>query len=376
MKFQLDIENCYNKYSEPTAYVKRERCMDAMPDNLTIATKTIETKLLRVGVIGLGVGALHIHAYNEISNCEVTSLCDIDAAKRTEFAVRYPNMLITFDASQVLTDPTIDVVSIASYDDVHAQQIITALDNDKHVFVEKPLCLHADEVRDIRQALKQRPHLKLSSNLILRRSPRFRRIKQMIEDGSFGELYYLEAQYNYGRLAKITDGWRGEIPYYSVVLGGGVHIIDQLLWMTKQRVVEVAAFGNRICSNNTNFKHDDMVAAILRFENSMTATITANFGCVRPHGHGLAIYGTKATFVNGEPDGILYTSRDPSDKPQVISDVHPGAAKGDLIASFVDSILDIAEPEVSADEVFDVMSVCLAIDKARQQKRTIEVEYL
>ncbi|MCH8824430.1 MAG: Gfo/Idh/MocA family oxidoreductase [Planctomycetes bacterium] len=347
-----------------------------MPDNLTIEKNASETKLLRIGVIGLGVGAQHIPAYKENSNCEVVSLCDIDAAKRTEFAVKYPNMLITFDASQVLNDPTIDVVSIASYDDVHAQQIITALDNDKHVFVEKPLCLHADEVRDIRHALKQRPHLKLSSNLILRRSPRFMRIKQMIEDGSFGELYHLEAQYNYGRLAKITDGWRGEIPYYSVVLGGGVHIIDQLLWMTKQRVVEVAAFGNRICSNNTNFKHDDMVAAILRFENSMTATITANFGCVRPHGHGLEIYGTKATFVNGEPDGFLYTSRDPSDKPQVISDVHPGAAKGDLIASFVDSILDIAEPEVSADEVFDVMSVCLAIDKAKQQNRTIEVEYI
>lgn len=366
----------YNKYSEPTASVKRERCMDAMPDNLIIATKANETKLLRVGVIGLGVGAQHIPAYASQSNCEVTALCDIDVAKRTEFAVKFPNMSITDDAMQMLTDPAIDIVSIASFDDVHAQQILTALENDKHVFVEKPLCLHANEVREIRQALKQRPHLKLSSNLILRKSPRFMRIKQMIEDGSFGELYHLEAQYNYGRLAKITDGWRGEIPYYSVILGGGVHIIDQLLWMTKQRVVEVAAFGNRICSNDTNFKHHDMVAAIMRFENSMTATITANFGCVRPHGHGLAIYGTKATFVNGEPDGCLYTSRDASDKPQVISDVHPGAAKGDLIESFINSISGIAEPEVSADDVFEVMSVCLTIDKARQQNRTVEVEYL
>lgn len=350
--------------------------MDAMPDNLTIEPKALDVKLLRVGVIGLGVGAQHISAYAAHSNCEVVSLCDIDAAKRTEFAVKFPNLSITDDATDVLNDPTIDIVSIASYDDVHAQQIIAALNNDKHVFVEKPLCLHANGVRDIRQALEQRPHLKLSSNLILRRSPRFMRIKQMIEDGSFGELYHLEAQYNYGRLAKITDGWRGEIPYYSVVLGGGVHIIDQLLWMTKQRVIEVAAFGNSICSNSTNFKHDDMVTAILKFESSMTANITANFGCMRPHGHGLAIYGTKATFVNGEPDGCLYTSRDPSDKPQVISDVHPGAAKGDLIASFVDSILGIAEPEVSADEVFDVMSVCLAIDKSKQQNRTIEVEYI
>ena len=376
MKCQLDIENSYNNQSEPTASDKRERCMDAMPDNLAIKSKALDVKQLRVGIIGLGVGAQHIPAYTSQSNCEVTALCDIDVAKRTEFAVKFTNMSITDDAMQMLTDSEIDIVSIASYDDVHAQQILTALENDKHVFVEKPLCLHADEVREIRQTLKQRPHLKLSSNLNLRRSPRFMRIKQMIENGNFGELYHVEAQYNYGRLAKITEGWRGDIPYYSVILGGAVHIIDQLLWMTKQRVIEVSAFGNRICSNDTNFKYDDMVAAILRFENSMTATITANFGCVRPHGHGLAIYGTKATFVNGDTDGFLYTSRDPADKPQVISDVHPGAAKGDLIASFVDSILDNAEPEVSAEEVFDVMSVCLAIDKSKQQNQTIEVEYI
>lgn len=350
--------------------------MDALPDNLTIDTKTIETKLLRVGVIGLGVGAQHIPAYNEISNCEVTSLCDIDAAKRTEFAVKYPNMLIADNAMPVLTDPAIDLVSIATYDDVHAQQIIAALEHEKHVFVEKPLCLHTNELRAIRQALKQRPHLKLSSNLILRRSPRFMRIKQMIEAGDFGELYHIQGEYNYGRLEKITKGWRGEIPYYSVVLGGGVHIIDQLLWMTKQRVVEVAAFGNGICSNGTAFHHEDMVAALLRFENSMTATITANFGCLRPHSHGLSIYGTKATFINGEPDGWLYTSRDPSVKAQIINQAHPGAAKGDLIESFVDYVLGNGEPEVSVDEVFDVMSVCLTIDKARQQKRTVEVEYI
>lgn len=360
--------------------------MDALRDNLTLqkliksgskgGIASVDEKLLRVGVIGLGVGAQHIPAYASHLNCEVVSLCDIDTQKREQFAAKYSDLLITDDAMQVLEDPTIDIVSIASFDDVHAEQIVAALENDKHVFVEKPLCLFADEVKSIRKALKQRPHLKLSSNLVLRKSPRFMRIKQMICDGEFGQIYHVEGQYNYGRLSKITNGWRGKIPYYSVVLGGAVHLIDQLLWMTKQRVVEVSAFGNSICSNNTNFKHDDIVVAILRFENSMTATITSNYGCVRPHGHGLSIYGTEATFVNGELNGCLFTSRDPSDKPRIISESHPGAAKGDLIESFIDSVLGVGEAEVSADDVFEVMSVCLAIDQARQEKRTVQVEYL
>ena len=129
--------------------------MDAMPNNLTIDNKAIDAKLLRVGVIGLGVGAQHILAYAANANCEVIALCDIDATKRTEFAVIYPNLSITDDAMDLLNDPTIDIVSIASYDDIHAKQIIAALKNDKHVFVEKPLCLYAEEVREIKQALKQ-----------------------------------------------------------------------------------------------------------------------------------------------------------------------------------------------------------------------------
>ena len=46
-----------------------------------------------------------------------------------------------------------------------------------------------------------------------------------------GRLYYLEGDYAYGRLPKILSGWRAEIPIYSVVHGGAIHIIDLLLWL-------------------------------------------------------------------------------------------------------------------------------------------------
>ena len=49
--------------------------------------------------------------------------------------------------------------------------------------------------------------------------------------GDYGRAYYVEADYNYGRLWKLTDGWRGEIPFYSVVYGGAVHMIDLVCWL-------------------------------------------------------------------------------------------------------------------------------------------------
>jgi len=100
------------------------------------------------------------------------------------------------------------------------------------------------ELDDIKSALARHPRLTLSSNLILRKSPRFIELKGLIRDGLFGDIYGIEGDYLYGRLQKIVSGWRGEIEGYSVMHGGGIHLIDLLLWLLDEPVVEVAAMGN------------------------------------------------------------------------------------------------------------------------------------
>ena len=68
------------------------------------------------------------------------------------------------------------------------------------------------------ETLNKFPKSKLSSNFVLRRAPQFEKLKNMINDNSFGEIYYLEGDYNYGRIHKLIYGWRGQIPFYSVML--------------------------------------------------------------------------------------------------------------------------------------------------------------
>jgi predicted dehydrogenase len=343
--------------------------VSAQPPSTTATARAT----LRAGIIGLGVGERHLEALRGHPACEVAVLCDIAANRRREVAARHPDLEVVADPDTVLADPRIDLVSIASYDDAHAGQVLKVLDHGKHVFVEKPLCRTADEARRIRAALRSRPDLELSSNLVLRASPRFRLLRRMIADGEFGDVFHLEGEYNYGRLHKLTDGWRGRLTGYSVVLGGAVHLVDLLLWLTGLRVTEVAAFGNGIASAS-KFPGDDMVAALLRFEGGVTATVTANFGCVRPHGHGLVVCGTAATFVNDHPHGRLYASRDPEAAPKPVTAPHPGAGKGDLIESFVNHVLGTGPPAVTADEVFAAMAVCFAIDEARRRGVVVPVE--
>jgi predicted dehydrogenase len=320
--------------------------------------------MLRTAVIGLGVGEQHIVGYEADSRCIVTTLCDLDKKKLVKVASRHPGKRLVLDAEKVLADPNIDVVSIASYEDAHCDQVVAAVESGKHVFVEKPLCLTLRELERIVQAVKSNPKVKLSSNLILRKTPRFMELKRQVVTGCLGNLYYMEGDYDYGRLPKITDGWRGRIPNYSVVHGGGIHLIDLLCWLHGDEVEEVFAYGNKTFSQECTFLGSDLVVALLRFRNGLIAKISANFGCVAPHFHRLSIYGSAGTFQQGHSGASYIFSRDPKKTPIVVSDEYPGSTKGDMLPAFVKSILDGSPPDVTAQEVIDVMSVSLAIERS------------
>jgi predicted dehydrogenase len=320
--------------------------------------------MLRAAVIGLGVGEQHIAGYEADSRCRVTTLCDRDQMKLAEVASRHPGKHLSLSAEEVLADPNVDVVSIASYDDTHCNQVIAAVEHGKHIFVEKPLCLTLQELKQIVAALRRNPRVKLSSNLILRRSPRFVELKRKIETSCLGNLYYMEGDYDYGRLQKITGGWRGRISNYSVVHGGGIHLIDLLCWLHGDVVEEIFAYGNRISTQESVFRCNDLVVALLRFRKGLVAKISANFGCVAPHFHRLSIYGSEGTFQQGHFGAGYIFSRDPKKAPMAISDDYPGSTKGDMLPAFVKSILDGSPPDVTVQEVLDVMSVSLAIERS------------
>lgn len=322
-----------------------------------------------VGIIGLGVGERHAHAFHRHPECVIAALCDHDAVRLQALGAEFPGAHLHADAMALIDDPAVSVVSVASYDQDHHGQIVRALRAGKHVFAEKPLCLTVSELDDIRAAWRVGGgRVRLSTNTILRRSPRFTWLRQAISSGDLGRVYCIEADYVYGRLHKLTDGWRGSIPGYSVMLGGGIHLVDLVLWLTGERPIEVTAFGSGLASSGTKFQGNDMALALLRFESGMLAKIGANFASVHPHFHRLLVYGTRATFENAAEHAaeraLLWTSRDDAAAPEEVRQPYPAVDKGDMLPAFVDAVRGRGAPDVTEEEVFAAMATCLAADQS------------
>lgn len=335
-------------------------------------------KLLRIGIIGLGVGEQHVRTYLNQPNCIVGAVCDLSEEKLNWAKNEFPGVKRIKNAQDIISDPKIDVISIASFDNDHAGQVIESLKAKKHVFVEKPICQTFEEVRQIKQVWtsKKGIPLYLASNLVLREAPLYKWLREQIKQGTFGELYAIDGEYLYGRLHKITDGWRNSVENYSVMEGGGIHMIDLMLWLTSQRPSTVISAGNRICSEGTKFRYNDFVTSIMQFESGMIGRITANFGCAHRHQHVLRIYGTKATFIYDDAGPRLYSSRDPVIPGQKIELSPLPATKGVLIPGFISAILTAKDITHETEMIFDGICISTACDLAVKTQKREMIAYL
>lgn len=332
---------------------------------------------LRVGVIGLGIGAQHVRAYAKHPGCEVVSVCDLDPERTEEAIAQHRGFRVTTEAAELIADPAIDAVSIASYDDAHFAQTEAALRAGKHVFVEKPLCSSLEELRSLRRELEAKPSLRLASNLVLRAAPLYRWLREAQARGELGRIYAFDGDYLYGRVEKITEGWRKDVDDYSVMLGGGVHLVDLMLWICGERPIAVVATGNRIATEGTTFRYLDYVATTFEFASGLVGRITANFGSVHPHQHVVRVFGTLATVLHDDRGPRILKSRAAGTEAAPLGLDPLPSTKGDLIPSFVESIRrgDDGERESTSHE-FDVISVCIAADRAVAKGERVEIEYV
>lgn len=331
-------------------------------------------RIMKVGVIGLGVGEQHIIGYQQSDYCEVVSVCDLNLGHANSVARNYGIPNVFDDWRKVIEDPQIDAVSICSYDDGHAEQCIAALKNGKHVMVEKPVALFRSELEDLVRT-HQHSGLILTSNLILRRSPRFRQLRSKVLQKDFGEIFYVEGGYIHNILWKITEGWRGKLPFYSTIFGGGIHLIDLMRWVLGKEVLSVQGMSNKVATKDTPYRFDDTFITLLGFDDGVIGRCLSTFAPVHPKFHEFTIYGTRKTYINDIKSAHVYSTDDPASLA-LDHTPYPGVGKHEHIPDFVNAIRCGMEPDVTAQDVFRVMEICLAAEEATSLKKRIDMSYM
>jgi len=329
--------------------------------------------MIAAGVVGMGVGEQHARAIARYPNGRVAWLYDLDASRAERVARALAQGQVARDFAQLLDDDAVDVISLASYDDQHAAQVLAAFAAGKHVFCEKPLCRTTAELAQIERA---RGTLHLQCNLILRAAPLYRWLRAAIASGELGDVYAFDGDYLYGRLDKITDGWRGEVDDYSVIQGGGVHLVDLMMWVLGEHPIRVSTVGNRIATRDSRFRYNDFAAATYELPSGVIGRITANFASVHKHQHVVRVFGTKATFIHDDAGARLHTLRDPGGPPRILDLAPVAATKGDLIPHFLDDILAHVDATSAARHEYAVITACLAADRALATAKPQLIEYV
>ncbi len=145
---------------------------------------------IRIAQIGIGNwGKNLLRTLFSLPDVEVPVIAELDPELREEARKQYPGLQTVESAEQVLADPNVDAVVIATPPRTHYELASQALRNGKHVFVEKPITLAAEDAeRLVKQA--EETGLTLMVGHILEYHPAFLRMKELIDAGDLGEVLY------------------------------------------------------------------------------------------------------------------------------------------------------------------------------------------
>jgi predicted dehydrogenase len=148
---------------------------------------------VNVGLVGLGYwGPNLLRGLFELPDVEVSYICDLDPERLERFGRRYPSARPTRDFDNLLTDPSVDAIVIATPVFTHFTLASRALNAGKHVFVEKPLASSSAEAGELLELAEQMDRAIMCGHTFLY-SPAVRAVKQLLTAGELGEIYFISS---------------------------------------------------------------------------------------------------------------------------------------------------------------------------------------
>jgi predicted dehydrogenase len=216
------------------------------------------TRPVRIAAVGLGYWGPNIaRAWNGLAETELAWLCDLDAGHLRRYGAQFSGARTTTDLDEVLADPEVEAVSIATSAPTHAALALRAIEAGKHVFVEKPLALTSADARAMADAADAAGTLLVVGHLLVHH-PGVAKLKELIDSGELGRTHYL-----YGNRQNLGQVRNDENALWSL----GAHDISVLLYLVGERPESVSAQGQCFIHEGI----EDVVFGVLRFPSGVIA---------------------------------------------------------------------------------------------------------
>ncbi|MCL2362422.1 MAG: Gfo/Idh/MocA family oxidoreductase [Defluviitaleaceae bacterium] len=352
-------------------------------------------KKLKIGIIGTGwIAESHAQSFKAMPDAEVVAAADLIPGKAEKFCqdwglegVRcYPSH------KEMLDNENLDAVSVCTYNTTHAECTIYALEKGVHVLLEKPMCVTTEEAHAIIKAEKKSGKL-LSIGFQPRFDANMKKIKEIVESGALGQVYYIQT--GGGRRRGIPGGTFIEKSTGGIGAMGdiGCYSLDMVLnavGYPKPLTVSgymSAHFGTNPMYNGKDaarFDVEDFAAAFIRLEGGIVLDFRISWAMHLDTPGDTVILGTKAALRipstdcwNGSPGGpmTLYSDMAGSQVETVIPMIE-GDFNGlfyDKIRSFLDAIHTGGESPVPTSQILYNQMIIDGIVMSAKLGREIEL---
>lgn len=251
--------------------------------------------MIRVGVIGYGYwGPNLVRNFMEAPGSTVVTVCDLRVERLGTLKTRYPTIKIVNNCCELLADPTIDAVVVATPVSSHFELGMAALKANKHVLIEKPLAANSEQATQLIEEAQARQRVLLVDHTFVYTGA-VRKIRELITQNALGEIYYYDA-------VRINLGlFQHDV---NVIWDLAIHDLSIMDYVLPTKATAVSATG----ISHIPGQPENVAYITLFFANPQIAHVHVNW---------LTPVKVRHTLIGGSEKMILYDDLEPSEKVKI-----------------------------------------------------------
>jgi predicted dehydrogenase len=252
-------------------------------------------KSIGIGIVGYGYwGPNLVRNFASSESASVIGVSDLDPAKLSTCMRRHPEISTTSDFRELLRNPKVDAIAIATPVHTHFELAQAALNAGKHVLVEKPLAQTSDQVRRLVDEADRRGLTLMVDHTFLY-TPAVQKIRELMLQDQLGEVYY------YDSIRSSLGLFQSDV---NVIWDLAVHDLSIIQYLLDEDPIAVSATGSCHVAGSP----ESMAHITLFFESKCVAHVSVNW---------LSPIKVRQTFVGGSKKMVVYDDLEPTEKIKV-----------------------------------------------------------